>query len=231
MGFEAEMNELLLRPIAYIKTDLPDKFGVPRQSGLVPCLKGTIVFEKEFRDENAVRGLEEYSHLWLLWGFSENKREEWQPTVRPPRLGGNKRVGVFATRSPYRPNPVGLTVVKLEGMEKTADGMVIRVSGVDMTDGTPIYDIKPYLQYVDSIPEANNGFALAEREGLLEVECPEEFIRLIPEDKREALADILGQDPRPQYQDDPQREYRMEYAGVTVRFQVKDDVLKVTGIE
>ncbi len=226
------MDELLLKPIAYIKTDLPEKFGVPRQSGLAPDLKGRIVFEPEYRDSNALRELDRYTHLWLIWGFSENrKKESWEPTVRPPRLGGNTRVGVFASRSPYRPNPIGLTVVKLEGVEKTADkGNVIIVSGTDMTDNTPIYDIKPYLSYVDSIPDASDGFALAEKEGSLRVIFKEEANVLLSDEDKNVLVQILAQDPRPQYQDENNRIYNMRYKSYDVSFTVDDKTVLVLNV-
>jgi tRNA-Thr(GGU) m(6)t(6)A37 methyltransferase TsaA len=226
------MDELLLKPIAYIKTDLPEKFGVPRQSGLVPDLKGRIVFEPEYRDNNALRELDRYTHLWLIWGFSENrKKESWEPTVRPPRLGGNTRVGVFASRSPYRPNPIGLTVVKLEGVEKTADkGNVIIVSGTDMTDNTPIYDIKPYLPYVDSIPDASDGFALADKEGALEVSFMKKAALLLSEEDKRVLEQLLAQDPRPQYQNENNRIYVMRFKNYEVSFTVEDKTVTVLNV-
>ncbi len=226
------MDELLLKPIAYIKTDLPEKFGVPRQSGLAPDLKGRIVFEPEYRDNNALRELDRYTHLWLIWGFSENrKKESWEPTVRPPRLGGNTRVGVFASRSPYRPNPIGLTVVKLEGVEKTADkGNVIIVSGTDMTDNTPIYDIKPYLPYVDSIPDASDGFALADKEGGLEVSFMKKAALLLSEEDKRVLEQLLAQDPRPQYQNENNRIYVMRFKNYEVSFTVEDKTVTVLNV-
>jgi tRNA-Thr(GGU) m(6)t(6)A37 methyltransferase TsaA len=226
------MDELLLKPIAYIKTDLPEKFGVPRQSGLAPDLKGRIVFEPEYRDNNALRELDRYTHLWLIWGFSENRKKEgWEPTVRPPRLGGNTRVGVFASRSPYRPNPIGLTVVKLEGVEKTADkGNVIIVSGTDMTDNTPIYDIKPYLPYVDSIPDASDGFALADKEGGLEVSFMKKAALLLSEEDKRVLEQLLAQDPRPQYQNENNRIYVMRFKNYEVSFTVEDKTVTVLNV-
>ena len=218
--------------IAHIRTDFSSKFGIPRQSGLVDELEATIIFEPEYRNPDALRGLEEYSHLWLIWQFSECTDKEWTPTVRPPRLGGNKRMGVFATRSPFRPNPVGLSCVKLLGVEKTEKyGCVIRVSGADLLDGTPIYDIKPYLPYVDSHPDASNGFALDEKEGRLEVKIPEDIIKIIPSEKQSALIAVLAQDPRPGYQDIPDRIYGIEFAGFDVRFTVKNNELNVIEIK
>lgn len=220
-----------MKIIAHIHTDFTSKFGIPRQSGLVDELEATIVFEPEYRNPDALRGIEEYSHLWLIWQFSECIGKEWSPTVRPPRLGGNKRMGVFATRSPFRPNPVGLSSVKLIGIEKTAEyGCVIRVAGADMLDGTPIYDIKPYLPYVDSRPDASNGFALNEKEGRLDVEFPEEMLEIIPDSKQKALIEVLSQDPRPGYQNEPDRIYGIEFAGYDVRFRVDGNNLKVIEI-
>ncbi len=221
-----------LNIIAHIRTDFTSKFGIPRQSGLVDELEATIIFEPEYRNPDALRGLEEYSHLWIIWQFSECVDKEWTPTVRPPRLGGNKRMGVFATRSPFRPNPIGLSCVKLLGIEKTEKyGCVIRVSGADLLDGTPIYDIKPYLPYVDSHPEASNGFALNEKKGSLEVKIPEEMIKIIPSEKQTALKAVLAQDPRPGYQDDPDRIYGIEFAGFDVRFMINNNVLTVVEIK
>lgn len=220
-----------LNIIAHIHSDFTSKFGIPRQSGLVDELEATIIFEPEYRNPDALRGLEEYTHLWLLWQFSECAGKEWAPTVRPPRLGGNKRMGVFATRSPFRPNPIGLSCVKLLGIEKTEKyGCVIRVSGADLLDGTPIYDIKPYLPYVDSHPEASNGFALNEKEGRLTVEFPNELIKIIPPEKQAALKAVLAQDPRPGYQDIPGRIYGIEFAGFDVRFKVENEILTVVEI-
>ena len=214
--------------IAHVHTDFSSKFGIPRQSGLVDELEATIIFEPEYRNPDALRGIEEYSHLWLLWQFSECIDKEWTPTVRPPRLGGNKRMGVFATRSPFRPNPIGLSCVKLLGVEKTEKhGCILRVAGADLLDGTPIYDIKPYLPYVDSHPEASNGFALNEKEGRLTVEFPEDLLKRIPPNKQAALKAILAQDPRPGYQDDAERIYGIEFAGFDIRFSVRDSVLTV----
>ncbi len=218
--------------IAYIRTDFSSKFGIPRQSGLVDELEATIIFEPEYRNPDALRGIEEYSHLWLLWQFSECMDKEWTPTVRPPRLGGNKRMGVFATRSPFRPNPIGLSSVRLLGVEGTDKyGYVLRVAGADLLDGTPIYDIKPYLPYVDSHPEASNGFALDKKDGRLTVEFPEELLNLIPSKKQSALIAVLAQDPRPGYQDIPDRIYGIEFAGLDVRFKVENSVLSVIEIK
>lgn len=214
-----------LKTIAYIRTDFPTKFGVPRQSGLADT-KGRIVFEPEYRSADAVRELTQYSHLWLIWGFSECEREAWKATVRPPRLGGNKRVGVFATRSPFRPNPLGLSCVELERVEMTEDcGPVIFVNGIDMMDMTPVYDIKPYLPYVDSHPEAAGGFAEEKKCYKLEVEFSDDLLLKIPEEKRTALIQILSQDIRPSYQNDAERVYGMEYAGFEIKF--KADGVKV----
>lgn len=222
---------ITLKEIAVIHTDFPEKFGIPRQSGLVEQLHSTLVFNPEYRVPEAFRGLEQYSHLWLIWEFSKAVRSDWSPTVRPPRLGGNTRMGVFATRSPYRPNPLGLSCVKLEKIElNTPDGPVLHLSGADLMDGTPIYDIKPYLPYVDCRPDASNGFALAQLEGVLSVELPEELAALVPEERRAALVSVLAQDPRPQYIADPERVYTMSFAGVEVSFTVNDSKLKVTNI-
>ncbi len=220
-----------MKIIAHIHTDFTSKFGIPRQSGLVDELEATIIFEPEYRIPEALRGIEEYSHIWLLWQFSECADKEWSPTVRPPRLGGNKRMGVFATRSPFRPNPVGLSSVRLLGAEKTEKyGVVLRVAGADLLDGTPIYDIKPYLPYVDSHPEASNGFALDEKQGRLTVNFPAEMLGKIPQKKQAAIIAVLAQDPRPAYQDEPGRVYGVEFAGFDVRFTVSGDVLTVSEV-
>ncbi len=220
-----------LKQIAVIRTDFPEKFGIPRQSGLIDELRSTLVFEPEFRVPEALRGIEQYSHLWLIWEFSKAVRSEWSPTVRPPRLGGNTRMGVFATRSPFRPNPLGLSCVRLVDVEyDTPEGAVLHLAGADLMDGTPIYDIKPYLPYVDCRPEASNGFALAQQEGVLDVEIPQELTRLIPEEKLPALTAVLSQDPRPQYISDPQRKFTMSFAGLEVSFTVSGNSLTVTGI-
>ena len=223
------MQGRIFKTIAYVHTDFPAKFGIPRQSGLADTA-GRIVFEEKYRSREAVRGLEEYSHLWILWEFSESVREDWSPTVRPPRLGGNKRVGVFATRSPFRPNPVGLSCVKLEKIEFTEEGPTLYISGVDMMDGTPVYDIKPYLPYVDSHPEAEGGFSDEVKGYHLELDFPKEWLEKVPEDKKEILKQILRQDPRPSYQSDPERIYGMEFAGMEIKFQVRDHCLIVREI-
>ena len=225
-------NTVSHRIIARIYTDLPEKFGIPRQSGLAPSLMGKIVFEPEFRNAEALRGLDEFSHLWLIWQFSEAVREGWSPTVRPPRLGGNKRMGVFATRSPFRPNAIGLSSVKFEKIDTDGEnGRVIYVSGIDLMNGTPIFDIKPYLAYTDSHPEAAGGFTESVADRTLEVDIPDELIERVPKDSRQALYDILKEDPRPSYQHDESRIYRFDFAGRTVAFTVKDRMLTVTEIE
>lgn len=217
--------------IAYIRNDFPEKFGIPRQSGLVEELEALIVFVPEYRRPEALKGLEEYSHIWLLWEFSEAKRGEWSPTVRPPRLGGNTRMGVFATRSPFRPNPIGLSSVRLERVEEHPEyGKVLRVRGADLMDGTPILDIKPYLPHVDSHPEARGGFAGRFEHYGLQVEIPEALMDRVPEQKRKALRGILANDPRPAYQKDPERVYGMSFAGMTIRFRVCGDLLTVCEI-
>lgn len=217
-----------MRPIAHIETDFPEKFGIPRQSGLVEALRAAVVFEPAYRSADAVRGLEEFSHIWLIWEFSRARRENWSPTVRPPRLGGNKRVGVFATRSPFRPNALGLSAVRLEGVETDGpEGPVLRVAGADLLDGTPIYDIKPYLPYADAIPGASGGFTSQVKRRQLEVRCPEDLLEQIPPEKREALLGVLAQDPRPSYQSDPERLYGMAFAGLQVRFRVEGERLTV----
>ena len=217
--------------IAHIETDFPTKFGIPRQSGIIASLQGRIVFEPEYRNAEAVRGLEDFSHLWLIWEFSEAVRDNWSPTVRPPRLGGNVRKGVFATRSPFRPNPIGLSCVKLERIEiDSKDGPVIYVSGIDMMDGTPIYDIKPYIAYTDSHPEAVSGFASKPAEYLLEVEFPEALLQKVPESQRESLIAVLQHDPRPQYHDDPERVYGMVFGALEVKFRVVGTLLSVVSV-
>ena len=221
-----------MKVIAHIRSDFPTKFGIPRQSGLVQELKATVVFEPAYRNPDALRGLEDFSHLWLLWEFSKAVREEWSPTVRPPRLGGNKRLGVFATRAPFRPNPIGLSCVRLEKVEIDPElGPVIRVSGADLMDGTPIFDVKPYIPYADCQPDATGGFTQQVERRLLQVECPEELLAPVPEDRREGLMGVLANDPRPSYQNDPQRVYGMAFAGFEVRFSVADQTLRVLEIE
>ena len=223
-------EELRIVPIAHIRTDFPSKFGVPRQAGIADELQGTIVFEPEFRVEEALRGISEFSHLWLIWGFSENSGKPWTPTVRPPRLGGNVRMGVFATRSPFRPNGLGLSCVRLLSVEKSPSlGSVLLVSGADMVDGTPIYDIKPYLPYADCLPDAAGGFAPDEGK-LLTVDFPGYLLYSIPEEKRAGLLSVLAHDPRPQYQEDPERIYGMGFAGRYIRFRVESQTLHVTEI-
>lgn len=220
-----------MKEIAYIKTDFPDKFGIPRQSGLVPELTGEIIFQKEYRTQEAVRGLSDYSHIWLLWKFSKAEREEWSPTVRPPRLGGDVRMGVFATRSPFRPNPIGLSVVRLDYIElRTGFGPVLHVAGADLMDNTPIYDIKPYLPHIDSIPDARGGFAEQFADYGLEVDFPAELLKLIPEDKQAALYKVLANDPRPSYHNDADRIYGMYFAGFNIRFSVADNKVFVKEI-
>ena len=221
-----------MKPIARITTDFPTKFGVPRQSGIIASLKGRVVFEPAYRNPEAVRGLEEFSHIWLLWEFSEANREDWSPTVRPPRLGGNIRKGVFATRSPFRPNPIGLSSVKLDKVEIDPQlGPVLHVSGADLMDGTPIYDIKPYIAYTDSHPDAVSGFASKPAEYLLEVDFPETLLQKVNHDLRESLVEVLAHDPRPQYHDDPDRVYGMEFGGYEVLFVVNKTQLTVVDIK
>lgn len=220
----------VITPIATIRTEFSSKFGIPRQAGLAESLRGTVVFEPEFRVDEALRGLEGFSHIWLIWGFSENRERDWTPTVRPPRLGGNVRMGVFATRSPFRPNGLGLSCVRLIGMQKEDGlGTTLTVAGADLMDGTPIYDIKPYLPYADCRPEAAGGFA-SEIPGRLEILIPPELKEKIPEEKRAALAEVLAQDPRPRYQEDPERIYGMSFAGLEIRFRVENDRLSVLEI-
>lgn len=220
-----------MKAVAHIESDFPTKFGIPRQAGLVAELTATVVFEPEFRNPEALRGIEGFSHLWLIWEFSEAKRQTWSPTVRPPRLGGNTRLGVFATRSPFRPNPIGLSCVRLEAVENTADrGTVLRVSGADLMNGTPVFDIKPYVPYADCHPDAAEGFTAPGQDYLLRVEIPETLLHRVPEDRREALRGVLAQDPRPSYQRDPRRVYGFGFAGMEIRFTVRDGVLVVTDI-
>ncbi len=221
-----------MKPVAHIRSEFSGKFGVPRQAGLVPELRADIVFEPEFREPEALRGLDGFSHLWLIWEFSQARRESWSPTVRPPRLGGNTRMGVFATRSPFRPNPIGLSCVKLESIQlSTAEGPVVTVSGADLVDGTPIFDIKPYVPYSDCRPEAVGGFTEDGRDWRVAVEVPPELLERVPEDRRAALAGVLAQDPRPSYQRDPERVYGFGFAGLEVRFTVRDGVLRVVDIQ
>jgi tRNA-Thr(GGU) m(6)t(6)A37 methyltransferase TsaA len=217
-----------MRKIAEIHSDFDEKFGIPRQSGLIEELKAEIIFEPGFRDPNCFAGLEDYTHIWLLWEFSGNPKGKWSPKVLPPRLGGKKHMGVFATRSPFRPNPIGLSCVKLDCIEmREHTGPVLHVSGADLLNGTPIYDIKPYISYTDCHPDAVSGFAEAVKEYALEVVFPEELLRILPEDKRAAAVRILEQDPRPAYQNDPERRYGTAYAGYDIRFHVREGVLTV----
>ena len=226
------MDTYTLKVIARIRTALPEKFGLPRQSGLVPELTGRIVFEPEYRNADALRGIEGYSHLWLIWQFSRAVREEWSPLVRPPRLGGNEKMGVFATRSPFRPNALGLSCVELEKVEwDTPEGPVIHVRGVDLMDGTPIFDIKPYLSYADSYPDAVGGWTDTVARRQLQVECGEGLLEKVDAPQREALLAILAGDPRPRYQDDPQRIYGMAFAGKNVKFRVEGETLTVIAVE
>ena len=220
-----------IQAIGHIENDYKEKFGIPRQSGLVQSMISRIVFEPEYRDINAVRGMEGYTHLWLIWQFSENMNAGWTPTVRPPRLGGNVRMGVFATRSPFRPNPLGLSCVELEKVELEEEGPVIYVKGADLMDGTPIFDIKPYVPYADSYPEAGSGFAGDVFEHHLKVEVSDEVLQKIPENKVEALFEILAGDPRPGYQRDPNRIYGMEYGDMNIKFHVKEDILEIIQVD
>ena len=225
------MDTFEMKVIARIRSDFKTKFGIPRQSGLVEELTATVVFEPEYRDAEALRGMEGFSHLWLIWAFSESVREGWSPTVRPPRLGGNARMGVFATRSPFRPNPIGLSCVKLLGLRTDEElGPVIDVSGADLMDGTPIFDVKPYAPYADSHPEALGGFA-STRPDVIPVEFPDALLERLPAEKREAAKGVLAHDPRPRYQDDPERIYGMDFAGFNIRFKVADGVMTVTDVE
>ncbi len=221
-----------MKIIARIKSDFKEKFGIPRQSGIADELEAEIVFEPEYRVKEALRGIEDFSHLWLIWEFSEAKREGWSSTVRPPRLGGNKRMGVFATRSPYRPNPIGLSSVRLIRVEHTeTEGDVLIVSGADLLDGTPIYDIKPYLSFTDSHPEATGGFADPVKNYSLKVNICKELLSKIKKSKRDAVIKILEHDPRPSYQEDPEREYGFKFSDYEIFFKVSGDTLTVTRIE
>ena len=225
------MNEgFVIRPVARLYGDLPEKFGLPRQAGIVEALESRIVLEPEYRDPAALRGIEGFSHLWLIWQFSAALREGFSPTVRPPRLGGNERVGVFASRSPFRPNSLGLSCVRLLRVERDAAlGPVLVVGGADLMDGTPIYDIKPYIPYADAHPEARGGFAQTQPETLT-VDCPPELLEKLPEDRRAALLGVLAQDPRPRYQSDPERGYGLDFAGLSVRFTVDGKTLRVVQV-
>ena len=222
------MNDVTIRVIARMKSDFPTKFGIPRQSGLVEELHSTIIFEPEFRNPDALRGIEEFSHIWLIWQFSEAVRQEWSPTVRPPRLGGNTRMGVFATRSPFRPNNLGLSSVKLLGVEHTKEyGTVLHVAGADLMDGTPIFDIKPYIPYGDSHPDATGGFTDQAKDFILQVQFPQHLLNKIPQGKQAAAIGVLSHDPRPSYQKQADRIYGLNFAGFDIRFQVNGDTLTV----
>lgn len=226
------MEQLTMHIIANIHSDFPTKFGIPRQSGLVEELTAKIVFTPDYRVLEAVRGLEDFSHIWLIWQFSKAVRENWSPTVRPPRLGGNTRMGVFATRSPFRPNAIGLSCVRLLKVEpNTPEGPVLTVAGADLMDGTPILDIKPYIPYADCQIEATGGFTDTAGDFLLKVEFPPELLEMVPEDRREALIGVLSHDPRPSYQSNPERVYGMGFAGMNVRFRVAEEVLTVIGLD
>lgn len=221
----------MIEPIAYIHTDFKEKFGIPRQSGRVKDLIGKIVFIPKYRDPDSLRGIEQFSHLWLIFDFSQNHRKNHSPTVRPPRLGGNSRIGVFASRSPFRPNNIGLSSVKFIGIEKTEnDGHILVIEGADLLDGTPIYDIKPYIPYTDCHPDATGGYADRERDHKLIVEFDQETLRIIPKDKQSALIGCLADDPRPSYQQDT-RQYSMSFAGFDVHFYVDDNTLYITSID
>ena len=220
-----------IRPIAYMHSDFPTKFGIPRQSGLVEDLRSTIVFEPEFRNPDALRGIEGYTHLWLIWHFSEAVQEQWSPTVRPPRLGGNTRMGVFATRSPFRPNSLGLSCVKFLGVEQTENhGTVLHVAGADLMNGTPIFDIKPYIPYSDCHADATGGFTDTAGDFLLTVSFPDHLLNLLPEDKRSAALGVLSHDPRPSYQRKPGRIYGLSFAGFDIRFTVEESTLCVVEV-
>lgn len=227
------MSETLtMQVVARIHSDFPTKFGIPRQSGLIESLRALVVFEPEYRDESALRGLEDFSHVWLLWQFSQAVREKWSPTVRPPRLGGNARLGVFATRSPFRPNPIGLSCVELVGVERREGlGTVLVVAGADLMDGTPILDVKPYLPYADCRPQATGGFAAQAAAETLTVDCPPALLEHLPPDRRAGLLAVLAHDPRPPYQRDPARVYAFEFADVRVRFRVAGETLSVIELE
>ena len=226
------MKSIEIHPIAHMKSDFPTKFGIPRQSGLVSELRSTIVFEPEYRNSDALRGLEGFSHLWLIWQFSEAVRSEWSPTVRPPRLGGNTRMGVFATRSPFRPNHLGLSCVELLGFEQTAEcGTVIHVGGADLMDGTPIFDIKPYIPYSDAHPDALGGFTDTAGDFLLEVNFPAALLQKLPERKQAAAISVLSHDPRPSYQRQEDRVYGLSFAGFDIRFRVEDQLLTVIDVQ
>ncbi len=222
------MDTFQIQPIARMKSDFPTKFGIPRQSGLVHELCSTIIFEPEYRNPDTLRGIEGFSHLWLIWQFSETVHTQWSPTVRPPRLGGNARMGVFATRSPFRPNSLGLSCVRLLGTEHSKEhGTVLHVGGADLMDGTPIFDIKPYIAYSDAHPDALGGFTDSAADFLLQVDFPQDLLRLLPENKQEAVVALLSHDPRPSYQKDPGRTYGLSFAGFDIRFRVEENKLTV----
>ena len=224
--------DVTIAPIAYMKSDFSTKFGIPRQSGLVEELRSTIVFEPEYRNDDALRGIEDFSHLWLIWQFSKAVRDGWSPTVRPPRLGGNERMGVFATRSPFRPNNLGLSCVKLLGVEDTAEfGTVLHVGGADLMDGTPIFDIKPYIPYADCQKDATGGFTDTAADFLLEVDFPAHLLQMLPQDKRDGAVGVLSHDPRPSYQRKPGRVYGLTFAGFDIRFTVEGNKLTVVAVE
>ena len=214
----SDKDILSVEPVAYIKNGYKEKFGVPRQSGLAPSVKSVVEFCEGYRDENCVRDILQYSHLWLIWGFSKNEKQ-WSPTVRPPKLGGNKRVGVFATRSPFRPNPLGLSCVRLEGVEDSDKGKILVVSGADLADGTPIYDIKPYLPYVDNIPQAKGGFAEEHKNDSVEVEFSSATALLLTENEKENITELLSLDPRPSYQNDEERIYGLGFEDMQIKFR------------
>lgn len=225
------MQDVVIHPIAHMESDFLTKFGIPRQSGLVEELDSTIVFEPEYRNPDALRGLEGFSYIWIIWQFSKNLRKDWSPTVRPPRLGGNTRMGVFATRSSFRPNGLALSCVRLLGIAETEDrGTVLRVAGADLMNGTPIFDIKPYIPYSDAHPEALGGFTDSANAFLLEVKCQNSLLEVVPEEKRSALLGVLSHDPRPSYQHDPDRVYGLDFAGCNVKFTVQENVLQVERI-
>lgn len=226
------MDTVNMKIIARMHSDFPAKFGIPRQSGLVEALESVIVFEPEFRNADALRGLENFSHLWIIWQFSEAVRDNWSPTVRPPRLGGNTRMGVFATRSPFRPNAIGLSCVKLLGLESTIDhGTVIRVAGADLMDQTPILDIKPYIPYSDSHPDASGGFTDSADDFLLDVDFPDDLLQKIRKEKQTPLIGVLSHDPRPSYQNEPNRVYGLSFAEYNIRFRVENGILYVLEVE
>jgi len=231
IGKSISQDSLTLECIAKIYTDFPEKFGLPRQSGLVDSLQGVIVFESKYRNPDALRGLEGFSHIWLIWGFHKNRQDGWSPMVKPPRLGGNKKMGVFATRSPNRPNNLGLSCVKLDKIENHKDyGVILHVSGIDLMDQTPIYDIKPYLSYCDSYPNASSGFLENISDNFLQVEISSELLNLIPSKYHKALIGVLEQDPRPSYHNDPERIYGFYFAGYNIRFRVREKTLSVCEI-